>query len=418
VGEYIFNLETTKIELHFSKSEYDALPEEQKSKLRKTFLFSGKGKCWVSRAKEPNLYWARKVANELGFTEEEREGERITFAEQLERKAERAENRAERYDGYAENAENRAEALQKPLNSMRGDISFFTQPILAGHSGSQAFARYREQMYKKYEKGFEEYRKSNYFKSRASTARDTANMHKLKDKGFLDRRIRECEKEIRQREKNLISYEKMLLRIENGEEPKRYSGELITAEEVTKWTNREYELLEVALDKEGYYRNCLDELGGVAFSNDNIEIGYLVILNRWGAVEVTGKGTKNITYKILEGGAAGMGGTAAYAEITEIKRAEAKKAEAHPFSVGETFTATRYDYPDPNSFKSVKTQVIYEIIKTSDTTIQLKEQETDKKPITRKPRKTYHGDWCFSINDRHGNTFYKASQDIKKAEVL
>ena len=32
---YIFNLETTKIELHFEKSEYDAMPEDKKKLLSK-----------------------------------------------------------------------------------------------------------------------------------------------------------------------------------------------------------------------------------------------------------------------------------------------------------------------------------------------------------------------------------------------
>ena len=33
--QYIFNLETTKIELHFEKSEYNALTAEQKADLKK-----------------------------------------------------------------------------------------------------------------------------------------------------------------------------------------------------------------------------------------------------------------------------------------------------------------------------------------------------------------------------------------------
>ena len=59
---YIFNLESTKIELHFDKSEYAAMTDEQKRELKGAFLFSGKGKCWVSRAKEPNLWRAKQVA--------------------------------------------------------------------------------------------------------------------------------------------------------------------------------------------------------------------------------------------------------------------------------------------------------------------------------------------------------------------
>ena len=144
---YIFNLETTKIELHFEKSEYAALTTDQKADLKSAFLWSRTGSCWVSRAKEPNLWWAKQVAAKLGFTEEQREGERLSFSEQVERQADRAERRAERYEQYAENAERRGAALQQPLNRMHGDIAFFTQPIIAGHAGSQAFARRREKMF-------------------------------------------------------------------------------------------------------------------------------------------------------------------------------------------------------------------------------------------------------------------------------
>ncbi|GHT18126.1 hypothetical protein AGMMS49573_10870 [Endomicrobiia bacterium] len=114
---YVFNLETTKVELHFEKSEYTALTDEQKRELKGAFLWSNSGKCWVSRAKEPNLLRAKKVAQKLGFTEEQREGERLTYAEQLERQAERAEERADRYDGYAVNAEKRADGLQSELRN-------------------------------------------------------------------------------------------------------------------------------------------------------------------------------------------------------------------------------------------------------------------------------------------------------------
>ncbi len=118
--QYVFNLETTKIELHFEKAEYDAFSDEQKREIKGAFLWSSRGKCWVSRAKEPHLWRAKQVAEKLGFSGEQREGERLTYAEQLERQAERAEARAERYEGYAANAEGRAAQLQKPLESRRG----------------------------------------------------------------------------------------------------------------------------------------------------------------------------------------------------------------------------------------------------------------------------------------------------------
>lgn len=405
---YIFNLETTKIELHFEKSEYNAMTDEQKRELKSAFLFSGKGKCWVSRAKEPNLWRAKQVAAKLGFTAEQREGERLTYGEQLERQAERAEARAERYEGYAANAEKRGEQLQKPLNSFHGDISFFTQPNINSSAG-RAFTNYRNRLYARYESGFKEYRKSEYFKGRAETARETASGAQFSDPGYLDRRIKECQKEIRAREKNIIHYEKILQAVESGEQKKWRGGEVVTIEEVNSLIGRELELAEKAMDKQAYLENCLDDVGGRRFSKENVKPGYIVDIGRWGPVEIQSTGPKNVVYKILTGGAAGMGGTAAYAEIKDIIKAEEKKAEVHPFTVGEQFTAVRYEYPDEKSFKSIKTETVYEIVKASDTTIQLKPAGTDEKPITRKPVKTYSGQWRFSIDDSHGNTFYKSA---------
>jgi hypothetical protein len=323
---YIFNLETTKIELHFEKSEYNAFTDEQKSALKSAFLFSGKGKCWVSRAKEPNLWRAKEVAAKLGFTAEQREGERLTYGEQLERQAERAEARADRYEGYAENAAKRGEQLQKPLNSFHGDISFFTQPNINSSAG-RAFTNYRNRLYARYESGFEEYRKSAYFKDRAQTARETASHAQLDSPRYLDRRIKECKKEIRNRGKSAAAYEETLTAIENGEEKKNYKGEIITADKVTAALERELELIEKAMDKQAYLENRLEDLGGFRFSKENIKPGYVVSIPKWGPVEILSAGPQNFGFKILTGGAAGGVLKAAYAEIDEIINAEGKRAE-------------------------------------------------------------------------------------------
>jgi hypothetical protein len=128
-------------------------------------------------------------------------------------------------------------------------------------------------------------------------------------------------------------------------------------------------------------------------------------------VEVIGAGPKNITYRILTGGAAGFTLKAAYAEIREIKKADEKR-ETHPFTAGERYTAERRVY-EKDSFKCTYSKVVYEIIKTSDTMITLKATDTDEKPISRKPRKSLRGDWCFSIDDLRGNTFHKKAGEVK-----
>lgn len=405
--QYIFNLETTKIELHFEKSEYTALTEEEKSDLKSAFLWSRTGGCWVSRAKEPNLWRAKQIAAKLGFTEELREGDRLSFSEQVERQEERAERRAERYEQYAENAVRRGEALQQPLNQMHGDIAFFTQPIIAGHTGSQAFARRREKMFAQYEKGFEEYRKSGYFQDRAKVARETADGVKYRDVAYLDRRIKECKREIRARKKNILHYKEILSAFENGEKKNRIDGTPVTAELVTSWLEHELELIEKAMDKQGFLEACVDQCGGIQFSKDNIKVGYHVKVKDDRYAEVIGAGPQNITYRILTGGAKGMVLTAAYAEITEVVKAE-ERQEAHPFTVGEQFTAEQYVHAD-DSLRGERVRVTYEIIKASSKTIRLKPVGGDGKVITRKPRKAYNGSWCFSIDDAHTNTFYKPS---------
>lgn len=415
MNQYIFNLETTKIELHFDKADYDALSDAQKRELKGAYLWSNRGKCWVSRAKEPNLWRAKEIAKKLGFTVEQREGERLTYTEQLERQAERAEERADRYEQYAANAEKRGAQMQSGLDRFRGDISFFTQPNINSSAG-RAFTNYREKLYARYHKGFEEYRKSAYFQDRAETARGTATQAQFENRAYLDRRIKECKKEVRNREKNIVHYEEILYAVERGEEKKWYGGEVVTAESVKTLISRELELVEKAMDKQGYLENCLDALGGIRFNKDNIKVGYIVRIKHTERAEIISVGPVNVGYKILTGGAAGMTLTATYAEIIEIVKAEEAKRTPHPFEVGEQFVARRYvqERSGMTSIKSTTVNVTFEIIKVSNTTIQLKEVGTDAKPIVRKPSKRFNGQWVFSIDDTYGNTFYKGENgDVK-----
>ena len=190
MSEYIMNKETGKIELHFDKADYLALSEEQKKDIKSNYLFSRAKSAWVSRAKFPNLYRAEKVAKDLGLLNGGNIGEKLTFAEQMERKAERAEARAERFDYKSNKAEENGKTLQKPINDMHGDIAFFTQPNINSSSG-RAFTNKRNRMWEAWEKGFDEFKKSEYYAQRAEIARQTAENTKPKDKAFCDRRIKD-----------------------------------------------------------------------------------------------------------------------------------------------------------------------------------------------------------------------------------
>ena len=403
---FVVNLETGKLELHFEKETYQALTEDQKKEIKSNFLWGRNSGCWISRAKEPNLTWARRVAVSLGLEDAGKEGERLSFAEQMERKAERAERRADRYENRADVAERKGEALQAPINEMHGDIAFFTQPNINTSAG-HAFTNRRNKMFAAFERGFDEFRKSAYWSDRAKTARATAAQKELKDKAFVSRRIKERESDIRKMKKGIEEQERVISRIESGETVTNWRGEPVQIEAAR--SNLEYWLdrLEVKLDELGFYQDCLAELGGVSFSRENIKPGYIVRVQRWGVGEVISTGPKNCTVKT-----GNFPLTHSYAEILEIVKATEAAQEAHPYKVGESITCTRWNKENRKSEK-----VEYKIIRATDKTITL--QAGEEKPITRKPRRLDFGnrDWCVSITDYNDSIWRKPAEQAEKEEA-
>lgn len=328
---YIHNRETGKLELHFDKSEYDALTDEQRSEIKSTFLWGRRSGCWISRAKEPNLWRAEHVAKTLSLEDGGAEGERLSFAEQQERKAERAEHRAERFEIKADAEEKRGEALQAPINRVHGDTAFFTQPNINTTAG-RAFTRQREKMWEAFRKGFDAFNKSDYYRQRAQAAQRTADRVGLKDRAFLNRRIEECEASIRKFKRNIDMCE-----LYSKTSPETAEG---YAKQIDYWAER----IELTLDKLGYYQDAMDALGGVQYSRENVKPGYIVRIERYKnhPMKVLSCGPKNFT------GMAGDGLALKYpyAEITEIVRAEEEKPEdtVQPFKVGESFNVRGETY--------------------------------------------------------------------------
>lgn len=324
---FIVNRETGKLELHFSRSMYDALTDDQKQSIRSSFLWGRKSGCWISRAKEPNLYYARRCAESLGLADAGQLGERLSYAEQMARKAERAERRAERFEARSEAAHQEGEALQKPINDMHGDIAFFTQPNINTSAG-RAFTHRRDRMFDSFVRGFEAFNKSAYWADRAKVSRAAAEQKALQDKGFVMRRIEERQRDIRALKNSVEEYESMIADLAAGRTPRdRHGWEVKRTEEQLReqidiWLDR----LEVKLDELGYYQDCLDKLGGVTFSKANLTKGDLLIISRWREpVRFLRGGPKNFTYeftlahmKYADGSP--MQGQAAYAEI--VRRAD------------------------------------------------------------------------------------------------
>ena len=406
--KYINNLETKHIELHFDKEEYQQLTAEQKKLLKSGYLFSRYITAWISRSTK-NHYRAIQIAEQLGFTEEEKQGKRLSFEEELKIKTEKAERRANKYEYKSEKAEKEAKDLQAEFNERRKDIAFLTQPIISGHSGSQRFKNYRDKVINRFEQGMDEYRRSEYFKDRAETAKSTANMEKFKNPVYLNNRIKECNSIIRKLEKNIVNYEEKIYRIEQGEELKNYKGEVITVEQYENWIEETLEKMEYQIDKLAYLQNVLEEIGGNKFSKENIKVGYIVKLRRWGKCEITSTGSKNIQYTILTGGAKGLGGTEPYAAIIEVLEAKETKNEIkNPFKIGDIVTRS-------NASGNIILHA-YQVIKTTKKTITVQEIEIkDNKPIKnnfindKQKRKTVKQDRQnnFVVNDDGNWYLYK-----------
>lgn len=393
---YIINRETEKLELHFSKEEYQALPEADKAKIKSNFLFSKRGGCWVSRAKRPNLYYAEKTAKELGAEDRGKTGELLTFEEKMARQAERAAERADRMEARSENARERAQALQAPINAMHGDIAFFTQPNINTSAG-RAFTRQRERMFAAFDRGFEEFKKSEYYAERAEIARRTADQKNAGDKAFCDRRVKDAEKAVKKLRENLDHYHVMLECDAMGEAQTRWDGTKIERSEIENWIDDTEDRLESEISKLCYYQSCIDALGGVQFSKENIKPGYVVKIKHYNDCTVLRTGPKHFTYRTPSG----FDLTAAYAEILEIVKAEEAKKQAHPFKPGEIFTVRRL-------LAGAWTPEQWEIVKATDTTVTLKSQTTGE-IIRRTPkiRWTYDGDkWALSLDD-YRETVYR-----------
>ncbi|OCZ51372.1 DUF3560 domain-containing protein [Dehalobacter sp. TeCB1] len=408
MGKYILNQETQKFELHFDKAEYMALSESQKKEIKSNFLWSRTAGAWVSRSIHHH-YRAVQIAEKLGLENGGKEGQRLSYAEELERKQERAEARAERFETYSENAEKRGKVMTSALDPYRGDIAFFTQPIIAGHSGSQAFARQRERLYARVHKGFEEYRKSEYFADRAATARATADASQLKKPIYLHNRIKEQNALIKKLEGYIADYENTLYKIEQGEAVKNYKGEILTTERIEKAIENCIEKMEYEIDKLAFFQNCMDEIGGNKFGRENIKVGYVVKIARWGRCLILTAGPVNVTYKILDGGASGGILTDPYAAIVEILEANEIKKETskveNPYQVGDILC--NYGVGGNKYIRRA-----YQVIKTTDTGVKLQRikvennepipgQFIEDKAVQRKITKSkwndfvgvYDGDW-------------------------
>lgn len=266
-GSFVRNLETDKIELHFAKADYLALSDEEKSRIKSACLFSGRQGCWVSRASGSNDWRAQQVAKSLGLTDEGQTGQRLSFAEQQELKVEKAEARAERMEAHAENAQERAaQAFDRAdLREEKSGIPL-GQPILVGHHSERRHRRAIERADNAMRKGIEESDKAKYFERRAESAAYTASQADLQDKRYLQNRIDENEKHVRDVDRRLA----------------KMASYGLTPEQEQEYKERLANVRVKYQEKLDYFTAAMNALGGVGYSRETVKPGDVVkIRGRW-----------------------------------------------------------------------------------------------------------------------------------------
>jgi hypothetical protein len=246
--QYIINSDR-KAELYIGYDKYKALPDNVRKDIKSYFLFSRPKGAWISKGGYNN-YSVIRIIDELKIPLGGRE-ERKTFEEKQSGKIEKAVHRIDRFEKYSTNASKRAEQLQSEFNRLRKDWSWLTQPIIRGHSGSERFGRQKEKVLNRYDKGFEEYRKSDYFKGRAETARNTAEQNKLRDAVYLSNKIKEANQTI----KKVSSWVEKYQGRDNSNLIKQY-GE----EKVNNWIMDGLEKLQEGFEKLAFFSAHLDSL--------------------------------------------------------------------------------------------------------------------------------------------------------------
>lgn len=201
MNTYNKNLESGKIELHFDYADYKALPDESKQKIKSNFLWSRYAGAWVSRSSR-NTYCAEEVAKSLNLTFEGETGEKLSFAEQVERTQEKAEARADRMSERADKAEQRSTSAYQRAKQI-GDFIPFGQPILVGHHSEGRHRRDIAKIDSAMRKSCEESDKAEYYQDKAKAAEYTANGEQFKNVNYLLNRISEQKAKIRELQRYL-----------------------------------------------------------------------------------------------------------------------------------------------------------------------------------------------------------------------
>jgi len=267
---FIRNLEDDKLEMHFTKEEYQAMSHDKKAFVKSNFRFAPSVPCWRSMRKLDNIgKYLLQMLSSYGFEDHGTAGEKLSFAEKVEREQEKAAARA---DYMAEKeAKNEKESTDR-YNAAKEISSYipFGQPILVGHHSEGRHRRDLQRIDDNMRKSVEASDKAAYYADRLANAEYTAEGKKFKNAGYLVNRIKECDANIRTYERRLQG------KMYSYSEPRE-----ISETERQRWTEKIAE----EQDKRDYMEYCLKQLaenGKTVWSKDLLKgMKYVKVKGRW-----------------------------------------------------------------------------------------------------------------------------------------
>lgn len=262
---FVHDLESDRLLIYTGgKSDWMTVPEADRDIIKRGCLWSSSRSCWMSRSKGGRVYF-KDVLVRNGFEDRGKQGEKLSFAEQVEQKIERAEDRAERMENRAIAASSEADRRFnsdniETLRAMQGE------PVKLGHHSAGRHLRLIEKADNDMRKGCEALEKRDHYQDRAEAARATATAAEYRDPAYLQKRIYEQE-----------AVERDILR--------RLEGKgLINPEAGISDAYRERlnAVLATVRDKLEFYRKCLNECGVVVWTKDTLKgKEFVLIRGRW-----------------------------------------------------------------------------------------------------------------------------------------
>ncbi|OPY56071.1 MAG: hypothetical protein A4E49_00305 [Methanosaeta sp. PtaU1.Bin112] len=252
------------------------------------FKWSGRQKLWYAKEQPYRVELLNSIATYEGEI-----GERLTFAEKIDRKTTKAEDRAEYFGEKAEKAHEEASNLLEIAHKM-ADVIPLGQPILVGHHSEKRDRNYRARIDNKYRKAFETEDKAKYCEHRASAALETID--RTFDVGVILRRIKKLEVQQRsnllESDKHIARWEAALFRFKAGIDSERYD---ILSRKFLESNERRYELPQEQID---YWKAKVEESGVKVWSKSDFTKGE-IIKTRFGPAQVLKTNPKTVKVEFL-----------------------------------------------------------------------------------------------------------------------